>query len=203
MVDMNLANMVNNGATAEEINTVAGKEIIKTEEETKMTEVVVERENVMKGIVSCAIVSRGNQAVVFFDMEGEEGFYTSGCNYGESKELGHLVLIHNFLQNLNNNGANGLTISFQLTGIVKHFLNGRRPDKLDKLKNWVELDDRKQDNWKQVCAELFRQIRMAQKNGCSVTFTPGTGERTYKRAWSELNKIVPKTITKTKVVNRY
>lgn len=150
------------------------------------------KENVMKGIVSMAVVSRKDQAVVFYDIEGQEGFYKSGSSYGGNVQLGHMVLVHNFLQKLNESGREGVMVNIQLTNNARNLLSGRRPDKLDKLKNWVELDDRKQENWKAVCKALMNQIEIVQERGGNVVFTAGTGERTFKRAWAELNKISPK-----------
>ena len=152
-----------------------------------------EATNVMKGVVNVAIVSRKDKAVVFYDIEGEEGFYKSGSSYGGNVQLGHMVLVHNFLQKLNETGKSGLMVNIQLTNNARNLLSGRRPDKMDKLKNWAELDDRKQENWKAVCKALINQIETVQANGGNVVFTAGTGERTFKRAWSELNKVAPKT----------
>lgn len=151
-----------------------------------------EATNVMKGIVSVAVVSRKEQAVVFYDIEGTEGFYKSGSSYGGNVQLGHMVLVHNFIQKLNESGREGVMVNVQLTNNARNLLSGRRPDKLDKLKNWVELDDRKQENWKAVCKALMNQIETVQERGGNVVFTAGTGERTFKRAWDELNKISPK-----------
>lgn len=151
-----------------------------------------ESTNVMKGIVNVAIVNRMDKAVVFYDIEGEEGFYTSGSTYGGNTQLGHMVLAHNFLQKLNESGKTGIIVNVLMTNRAKNLLSGRRPDKLDKLDNWYKLDDRKQDNWKAVSKALADQIRAIQANGGNVVFTAGTGERTFKRAWYELNKLVPK-----------
>lgn len=148
--------------------------------------------NVMVGVVNVAIVSRRENAVVFYDIEGTEGFYKSGSSYGGNVQLGHMVLVHNFLQKLNESGREGVMVNIQLTNNARNLLSGRRPDKMDKLKNWVELDDRKQENWKAVCKALMNQIQTVQERGGNVVFTAGTGERTFKRAWSELNKISPK-----------
>lgn len=159
------------------------------------------RENVMKGVVNMAVVSRKDKAVVFYDIEGTEGFYKSGSSYGGNTQLGHMVLVHNFLQKLNESGREGLMVNIQLTNNARNLLSGRRPDKLDKLRNWVELDDRKQENWKAVCKALINQIETVQSNGGNVVFTAGTGERTFRRAWSELNKVAPKAPTVNKNTN--
>lgn len=151
-----------------------------------------EQNNVMAGVVNVAVVSRREQAVVFYDIEGQEGFYKSGSSYGGSTQLGHMVLVHNFLQKLNETGKSGLMVNIQLTNNARNLLSGRRPDKLDKLDNWVNLDPRKQENWKAVSKALANQIRIIQSGGGSVAFTAGTGERTFRRAWHELNKISPK-----------
>lgn len=150
------------------------------------------RENMMQGVVNVAVVSRKEQAIVFYDIEGQEGFYKSGSVYSGNVQLGHMVLVHNFLQKINETGKSGLMVNIQLTNNARNLLSGRRPDKLDKLKNWVELDDRKQENWKAVCKALINQIETVQERGGNVVFTAGTGERTFKRAWAELNKISPK-----------
>lgn len=157
--------------------------------------------NVMEGIVSVAVVNRKDKAVVFYDIEGEEGFYTSGSTYGGNTQLGHMVLVHNFLQKLNESGKKGVIVNVLMTNNAKNLLSGRRPDKLDKLDNWVNLDDRKQDNWKAVSKALACQIRTVQSNGGNVVFTAGTGERTFRRAWSELNKLAPKAPVANKNTN--
>lgn len=170
---------------AEFNNTVVG---VNNQEVNEMRE----QNNVMAGVVNVAVVSRKEQAVVFYDIEGTEGFYKSGSSYGGNVQLGHMVLVHNFIQKLNESGREGVMVNVQLTNNAKNLLSGRRPDKLDKLKNWVELDDRKQENWKAVCKALMNQIETVQERGGNVVFTAGTGERTFKRAWAELNKISPK-----------
>lgn len=151
-----------------------------------------ETENVMEGVINIAIVSRKDKAVVFYDIEGKEGFYTSGSTYGGNVQLGHMVLVHNELQKINRSTKKPYIVNIQLTNNAKNLLSGRRPDKLDKLRNWAELDDRKQQNWKDVCRALINQIETVQERGGNVVFTAGTGERTFKRAWSELNKVAPK-----------
>ncbi len=170
---------------AEFNNTVVG---VNNQEVNEMRE----QNNVMAGVVNVAVVSRKEQAVVFYDIEGTEGFYKSGSSYGGNVQLGHMVLVHNFIQKLNESGREGVMVNIQLTNNARNLLSGRRPDKLDKLKNWVELDDRKQENWKAVCKALMNQIETVQERGGNVVFTAGTGERTFKRAWAELNKISPK-----------
>lgn len=158
----------------------------------EVVEMNTNNNNIMEGLVNVAVVSRKECAVVFYDIEGEEGFYKSGSIYDGSVELGYMVMVHNFLQKLNMNGKKGLTVNIQLTNRAQHLLSGRRVDKLDKLDNWVNLDTRKQANWKAVSRELAKQIRLVQQNGGVVAFTSGTNERTFKRAWGELNKISPK-----------
>lgn len=213
-VNRNLVDKINAGAmTPEEYYNLTQSNKIenknnKTQEENKMTEVkfettteMVQKEeavNTMKGQISVAIVSRKEQALVFYDLEGQEGFYTAGAVYGNNTQLGHMVLAHNFLQKINSKGLAkpGMMINFQMTGLVRNFLNGRRVDKLDKLENWAFKDDRKQENWKAVSRELARQITIAKESGATVVFTAGTGERTFRRAWNELNKIAPKATQK-------
>lgn len=148
--------------------------------------------NVMEGVINIAIVSRKDKAVVFYDVEGKEGFYTSGSTYAGNVQLGHMVLVHNELQKINRSAKKTYIVNIQLTNNARNLLSGRRPDKLDKLKNWAELDDRKQENWKAVCKALINQIQGVQANGGNVVFTAGSGERTFRRAWSELNKVAPK-----------
>lgn len=157
--------------------------------------------NVMEGVINIAIVSRKDKAVVFYDVEGKEGFYTSGSTYGGNVQLGHMVLVHNELQKINRSAKKPYMVNIQLTNNAKNLLSGRRPDKLDKLRNWAELDDRKQENWKAVCRALISQIETVQEKGGNVVFTAGTGERTFKRAWSELNKVAPKAPTVNKNTN--
>lgn len=135
-----------------------------------------------------SFVFRENTCYICRDINGEVSGTFSPLRYNGNIELGLLVLIHNEIKAIRKNGIETKHIQILLPKFGSHICTGKEPDKSDKLRNWIELDERKDKVWKAICSALLNEIQHAN----NVSINNGSVEPLFRIAWNELNKVVPR-----------